>query len=121
MQALNNMLEDKNIVTPLNLVAHGFITGQYAVTWALAHPDAIAKLVLIDVPTSPEVRVSGLQDRVEADESHSVMGGQHVPRLAGIALSVWLHVLAGSNKFASYQADHAHCRICHCRRSCRCG
>jgi pimeloyl-ACP methyl ester carboxylesterase len=55
LQALNNMLEDKNIKRPLNLVAHGFITGQYAATWALQNPDAIAKLVLIDVPYSPEV------------------------------------------------------------------
>jgi pimeloyl-ACP methyl ester carboxylesterase len=49
------MLDDKNIKRPLNLVAHGFITGQYAATWALKNPDAIAKLVLIDVPYSPEV------------------------------------------------------------------
>ena len=52
------MLEDKNIARPLYLVAHGFITGQYAVTWALAHPQAVAKLVIMDVPLSPEVRQS---------------------------------------------------------------
>lgn len=56
LQALDNMLDDKNVATPLNLVAHGFITGQYAATWALAHPDKVAKLVLIDVPLSAEVR-----------------------------------------------------------------
>lgn len=55
-QALDNMLQDKAIARPLNIVAHGFITGQYAATWSLAHPDAVAKLVLIDVPLSPEVR-----------------------------------------------------------------
>ena len=49
------MLEDKNIARPLYLVAHGFITGQYAVTWALAHREAVAKLVIMDVPLSPEV------------------------------------------------------------------
>jgi pimeloyl-ACP methyl ester carboxylesterase len=49
------MLEDKNIKRPLYLVAHGFITGQYAVTWALAHREVVAKLVIMDVPLSPEV------------------------------------------------------------------
>lgn len=49
------MLEDKNIALPLNLVAHGFITGQYAVTWALAHPEAVAKLVIMDMPLTAEV------------------------------------------------------------------
>ena len=58
MQALDNMLEDKNIARPLNLVAHGFITGQYAVTWALAHPEAVEKLVIMDMPLSPEVNSS---------------------------------------------------------------
>ena len=57
LQALDNMLEDKNIARPLHLVAHGFITGQYAVTWALAHPEAVARLVIMDVPLSPEVRL----------------------------------------------------------------
>lgn len=28
LQALNNMLEDKAVARPLNIVAHGFITGQ---------------------------------------------------------------------------------------------
>ena len=56
-QALDNMLEDKNISRPLYLVAHGFITGQYAVTWALAHKQAVAKLVIMDVPLSPEVKL----------------------------------------------------------------
>ena len=55
LQALDNMLEDKNITRPLYLVAHGFITGQYAVTWALAHPEAVEKLVIMDVPLSSEV------------------------------------------------------------------
>jgi hypothetical protein len=55
LQALDNMLQDKNIKRPLNLVAHGFITGQYAATWALANADLITKLVLIDVPLSKEV------------------------------------------------------------------
>ena len=55
-QSLDHMLEDKNITRPLYLVAHGFITGQYAVTWALAHPEAVAKLVIMDVPLSPEAR-----------------------------------------------------------------
>ena len=50
------MLQDKNIKRPLNLVAHGFITGQYAATWALKNPDAIAKVVLLDMPFSKEVR-----------------------------------------------------------------
>ena len=56
LQALDNMLQDKNIKRPLNLVAHGFITGQYAATWALNNPDAIAKMVLLDMPFSKEVR-----------------------------------------------------------------
>lgn len=56
LQALDNMLQDKNIKRPLNLVAHGFITGQYAATWALKNPDAIAKMVLLDMPFSKEVR-----------------------------------------------------------------
>jgi pimeloyl-ACP methyl ester carboxylesterase len=60
LQALDNMLEDKNIKRPLNLVAHGFITGQYAATWALAHPEAVTKLVLIDVPLSKEVGSTGI-------------------------------------------------------------
>ncbi len=55
LQALDNMLDDKNITRPLYLVAHGFITGQYAVTWALAHPESVAKLVIMDVPLSSEV------------------------------------------------------------------
>ncbi len=55
-QALDNMLDDKNISRPLNLVAHGYITGQYAVTWALAHPEAVAKLVIMDMPLDSKVR-----------------------------------------------------------------
>lgn len=117
-QGLDNMLADKNIRRPLNLVAHGFITGgaqrrplrplhspmpkppgshahdtlpvrgvlsaqpvaavsaselrtcsfdaraqrvrvvpagQYAATWALKHPEAVSKLVLIDMPLDKEV------------------------------------------------------------------
>ncbi len=49
------MLDDKAVARPLNLVAHGFITGQYAATWALKTPEAVQKLVLIDVPLSAEV------------------------------------------------------------------
>ncbi len=60
LQALDNMLDDKNITRPLYLVAHGFITGQYAVTWALAHPEAVEKLVIMDVPLSSEVCASSL-------------------------------------------------------------
>ena len=55
-QALDHMLEDKSIAQPLNLVAHGYITGQYAVTWALAHPEAVKKLVIMDMPLNSKVR-----------------------------------------------------------------
>ena len=56
-QALDHMLEDKNIARPMYLVAHGFITGQYTVTWALAHQEAVAKLVIMDVPLRLDVRI----------------------------------------------------------------
>ena len=124
-QGLDHMLADKNIRRPLNLVAHGFITGgaqrrprrpphsptpgravvactrhtaqpqrpvcsgrgsslcipaedthfrcaskagsacsagQYAATWALKHPEAVSKLVLIDMPLDREVRLVPSRD-----------------------------------------------------------
>lgn len=55
--ALDNLLADKNVTLPLNLVAHGYITGQYAATWALKHPEAVAKLVLIGMPLNGEAKL----------------------------------------------------------------
>ena len=56
------MLRDKDVKQPFQLVAHGFITGQYAVTWALRNPDKVERLVIMDMPLSPEV---GLPARCE--------------------------------------------------------
>mmetsp|Transcript_3440 Transcript_3440/g.9967 ORF Transcript_3440/g.9967 Transcript_3440/m.9967 type:complete len:384 (-) Transcript_3440:349-1500(-) len=56
-KALDNMLDDKDIKRPFNLVAHGYVTGQYAATWALKHPKSVAKLVLIGMPLNKEAKL----------------------------------------------------------------
>ncbi|CAI0423051.1 unnamed protein product [Linum tenue] len=59
-EALDDLLEEMKVKTPVFLVVQGFLVGSYGLTWALKNASKISKLAILNTPLTVSSPVPGL-------------------------------------------------------------